>query len=127
MFNTGTSLTFGGSRSGPKRPFTTRSLFETGWHFGSFRLVRQRISERNGTVCHVPDAHFSKNSRLALDDLAIVVFGNKITAAICRDHGPEKKIGEGSIPVHESLCPSTRPLRKSCRSLCRIPKGIFDL
>jgi len=40
---------------------------------------------------------------VAIGDMAIVIFGDKITAAICGDLGPDKKIGEGSIRVHEAL------------------------
>jgi hypothetical protein len=40
---------------------------------------------------------------VATGDVAIVIFGNKITAAICGDIGPFNKIGEASIRVHEDL------------------------
>jgi hypothetical protein len=40
---------------------------------------------------------------ISIGDLAIVIFGNKITAAICGDVGPVNKIGEASIRVHEDL------------------------
>jgi hypothetical protein len=40
---------------------------------------------------------------LVIGDLAIVIFGDKITAAVCGDLGPHKKIGEASIRVHETL------------------------
>jgi hypothetical protein len=33
------------------------------------------------------------------------MFKDKITAAICGDLGPTKKIGEGSIRLHEALHP----------------------
>jgi hypothetical protein len=40
---------------------------------------------------------------LAIGDLAIVIFGDRVTAAVCGDLGPAKKIGEASIRVHENL------------------------
>jgi N-acetylmuramoyl-L-alanine amidase/Fungal chitosanase of glycosyl hydrolase group 75 len=42
---------------------------------------------------------------LTLGDVAIVIYGNKITAAICGDLGPNRKIGEASIRVHEDFHP----------------------
>jgi hypothetical protein len=38
-------------------------------------------------------------------DVAIVIYKDKITAAICGDMGPPKRIGEGSIRVHEDFHP----------------------
>jgi hypothetical protein len=40
---------------------------------------------------------------IAMGDVAVVIFGDKITAAICGDLGPAQKIGEASIHVHEAL------------------------
>src|SRR6516162_6823264 len=48
---------------------------------------------------------FCKNTGLSLGDVATVVFKDKVTAAICGDIGPSKKIGEGSIRLHEALHP----------------------
>jgi hypothetical protein len=53
----------------------------------------------------VPGGTFRKNTGLALGDIATVVFKDKATAAICGDMGPPKKIGEGSIRLHEALHP----------------------
>jgi hypothetical protein len=53
-----------------------------------------------------------------LGDLAVVIFGDRSVAAICGDFGPHKKIGEGSIRVHEVLQPGVPdPCAK------RSPKG----
>lgn len=43
---------------------------------------------------------------VAIGDVAIVVFKDKITPAICGDLGPPTKIGEASIHVHEALQPA---------------------
>ena len=40
---------------------------------------------------------------LAVGDLAVVIYGNKIAPAICGDLGPYRLIGEASIRVHENL------------------------
>src|SRR5881397_87045 len=53
----------------------------------------------------LPGGSFRKNTGLALGDIATVVFKDKVTAAICGDIGPSKKIGEGSIRLHEGLHP----------------------
>ncbi len=40
---------------------------------------------------------------VAIGDVAVVIFKDKITAAVCADMGPFNKIGEASIRVHEKL------------------------
>src|SRR5262245_2964610 len=40
---------------------------------------------------------------LSIGDLAVVVYKDKTTAALCADLGPHNKIGEASIRVHEAL------------------------
>ncbi len=42
---------------------------------------------------------------VAMGDVAIVIFKDKITAAVCADAGPFNKIGEASIAVHQALMP----------------------
>jgi hypothetical protein len=53
----------------------------------------------------LPGGSFRSNTGLAFGDVAVVIFKDKITAAICGDLGPKMKIGEGSIRVHEALHP----------------------
>lgn len=53
----------------------------------------------------LPGGTFRANTGLALGDVAVVIFKDKITTAICADMGPTKKIGEGSIRVHEAFHP----------------------
>ena len=43
---------------------------------------------------------------LRLGDVAVVIYKGQKTAAICGDIGPLKKIGEGSICLHEQLGPA---------------------
>jgi hypothetical protein len=40
---------------------------------------------------------------VAIGDVAVVIFKDKIAAAVCADLGPFNKIGEASIRVHEAL------------------------
>lgn len=71
----------------------------------------------------LPGGTFVKNTGLAFGDAATVVFQNKVTAAICADKGPTKKIGEGSIRLHEALHPpapdpcSLRQSNGNCRKI----------
>lgn len=53
----------------------------------------------------LPGGTFRKNTGLNFGDVAMVIFKNKATAAICGDLGPVKRIGEGSIRLHEALHP----------------------
>ena len=53
----------------------------------------------------LPGTTFRTNTGLAIGDVALVIFKDKIAAAICGDIGPSKKIGEGSIRLHEALHP----------------------
>lgn len=50
------------------------------------------------------DGPFHPN--LNLGDVAVVIYKGQKTAAICGDIGPFKKIGEGSICLHEQLRPA---------------------
>jgi hypothetical protein len=71
----------------------------------------------------LPGGPFRKVTNLALGDVAAVVYGNKITAAICGDIGPARKIGEGSIRLHEAIHPpapdpcSRRQADGSCKRI----------
>jgi len=69
-------------------------------------------------LAQAPDANGDPNGKpfhpdLNLGDVAVVIFKDKITAAICGDFGPVPKIGEGSIRVHEDFHPpGPDPCRK---------------
>jgi hypothetical protein len=59
---------------------------------------------------------------IAIGDVAIVIFKDKVVAAVCGDLGPFDKIGEASIAVHKALqqpgCPdpcSERDANGFCR------------
>jgi len=53
----------------------------------------------------LPGGTFREQTGLALGDVVIVIFGNKMAGALAGDTGPAKKIGEGSIRLHELLHP----------------------
>ncbi len=53
----------------------------------------------------LPGATFRSVTGLKMGDMAVVIYKDKISAAICGDLGPVKKIGEGSIRLHENFHP----------------------
>jgi hypothetical protein len=56
---------------------------------------------------------------VAIGDVAIVIFKDMITAAICGDLGPVKKIGEASIRTHEALQPACPdPCKRGANGFC---------
>jgi hypothetical protein len=71
----------------------------------------------------LPGGPFCKVTDVALGDVAVVIYKDKITAAICGDIGPARKIGEGSICLHEAIHPpapdpcSRRQADGSCRRI----------
>jgi hypothetical protein len=70
-----------------------------------FKSTGRGLSSEAIPYIVLPGGTFRRNTGLALGDVAVVVFKDKITAAICGDLGPTKKIGEGSIRLHEALHP----------------------
>jgi membrane-associated protease RseP (regulator of RpoE activity) len=48
-------------------------------------------------------AAFAAQFNIKLGDVAAVIFEDKIEFAVLADHGPKKKLGEGSIALHRSL------------------------
>jgi Fungal chitosanase of glycosyl hydrolase group 75 len=68
----------------------------------------------------LPGGSFRRITGLAFGDVAVVIFKDKITAAICGDLGPAKKIGEGSIRVHEAFHPpAPDPCIRGDNGFCR--------
>jgi hypothetical protein len=61
---------------------------------------------------------------VAIGDVAIVIFKDMITAAICGDLGPVNKVGEASIRVHEALQPACPdPCRRDANGFCSRARG----
>ena len=65
-------------------------------HYVVLPQGRKSNGENNNKPFH-PD--------LSVGDVGIVIYKDKIAAAICGDLGPNRKIGEGSIRVHEAFHP----------------------
>ena len=110
-----------GPAAGPGRPSgskldTGSGQDDTSLHFSNGKGLPSE------TIPYIvlPGGSFRANTGLALGDVAVVIFGDKITAAICGDMGPTKKIGEGSIRVHEALHPpAPDPCIRDGSGFCR--------
>jgi hypothetical protein len=70
-----------------------------------FKRPNRGLSSETMPYIVLPGGTFRKNTGLSMGDVAVVIFKDKITEAICGDVGPTKKIGEGSIRLHEALHP----------------------
>lgn len=69
----------------------------------------------------------SFHPNLQMGDVAVVIYKGQRTAAICGDIGPLKKIGEGSICLHEQLGPAAPdPCRKHRDPETGFCRQIFD-
>ena len=74
---------------------------DTSFHFSDGTALS---SERHPYIV-LPLGVFCAATGLALGDLAVVIYRDIVTAAICGDLGPSHKIGESSIRVHEAFHP----------------------
>ena len=110
-----------GPAAGPGRPSgskldTGSGQDDTSLHFSNGK----GLPSETMPYIVLPGGSFRANTGLALGDVAVVIFGDKITAAICGDMGPTKKIGEGSIRVHEALHPpAPDPCIRDGSGFCR--------
>jgi hypothetical protein len=75
---------------------------DTSFHFPG---TKKGLPSESIPYIVLPGGSFRKNTGLILGDVAAVIFKDKLTAAICGDVGPMKKIGEGSIRLHEAIHP----------------------
>jgi hypothetical protein len=96
-----------GPAGGPNRLSGSRLDIDSGQDDTSFNFPGSGKGLPSELIPYIvlPGGTFRKNTGLALGDIATVVFKDKATAAICGDMGPTKKIGEGSIRLHEALHP----------------------
>ncbi len=78
------------------RPDTSFIFADGGWLPSA--LVPYIVLPQSG-----PRSNRPFHPALAIGDLAIVIYGNKLSPAICGDLGPYRLIGEASIRVHENL------------------------
>ena len=117
-------------RSARKPPFEARywSLFEVDKQIYALRRDKEVY-----TPPHSGTSYASLSCKLCQHCLTVEMLGDSITQSlsnatrcwITNTPPPAKKIGEGSIPVHEGLRPSTRPLHKNCRRPMPYPQGQF--
>jgi len=59
--------------------------------------------DSNAVPFFVLPGGFEKQFGIRLGDVAAVIFKEKIEFAVFADHGPKRKLGEGSIALHRSL------------------------
>jgi hypothetical protein len=96
-----------GPAAGPNRLPGSKLDIDSGQDDTSFHFPDSGKGLPSEIIPYVvlPGGSFRSNTGVALGDLATVIFKDKVTAAICGDIGPSKKIGEGSIRLHEGLHP----------------------
>jgi hypothetical protein len=112
-----------GPAAGPGRLTGSELDLDSGQDDTSFHFADTGDGLPSETMPYIvlPGGSFRKNTGLEIGDVATVIYKDKITAAICGDMGPTKKIGEGSIRLHEALHPpapdpcSLRQADGSCR------------
>jgi hypothetical protein len=59
--------------------------------------------DSNAVPFFVLPGGFETQFGIKLGDIAAVIFKDKVEFAVFADHGPRKKLGEGSIALHRSL------------------------
>jgi hypothetical protein len=96
-----------GPAAGPGRLSGSQLDPDTGQNDTSFHFSDTDEGLPSEAVPYIvlPGTTFRTNTGLAIGDVAVIIFKDKIAAAICGDIGPSKKIGEGSIRLHEALHP----------------------
>jgi len=120
-----------GPAAGPGRRSGSQLDLDSGQDDTSFHFEGTGKALPSETMPYIvlPLGSFRKNTGLAIGDVATVIFKDKITAAICGDLGPAKKIGEGSIRLHEAFhppAPDPCSLRQPDGSCKRILNASID-
>lgn len=91
---------------------------DTSYHFPG---TRQGLASEVVPYLVLPGGRFGEETGVQLGDVAVVVYRGRLATALAGDTGPAKKIGEGSIHLHEMLSPpapdpcSGRDQNGSCR------------
>ena len=111
-----------GPAAGPGRK-TGSQLDPTGQDATSFRLsIGASLPAETVPYIVLPlnaAGHGPFDPAVAIGDVAIVIYKDKITAAICGDLGPTRKIGEASIAVHQALQPACPdPCQRDAHGFC---------
>jgi hypothetical protein len=112
-----------GPAAGPGHK-TGRQLDPTGQNSTTFHFSDGKSLPAEAVPYIVLPLNKAKNGpfdpTVAIGDMAIVIFKDMITAAICGDLGPVAKIGEASIRVHEALQPACPdPCTRDSNGFCR--------
>lgn len=100
-----------------------RDLDPTGQNVTSFRFSNGKSLPAEAVPYIVLPQNEAENGpfdpQVEIGDVAIVIYKDMITAAICGDLGPVKKIGEASIRTHEALQPACPdPCRRDRNGFC---------
>jgi hypothetical protein len=100
-----------------------KELDPTGQNATSFRFLNGKSLPAEAVAYIVLPQNEAQNGpfdpKVAIGDVAVVIFKDMITAAICGDLGPVKKIGEASIRTHEALQPACPdPCRRDQNGFC---------
>lgn len=116
------SIDADGPAAGPGRK-TGKQLDDTGQNVTSFRFSNGKSLPAEAVPYIVLPLNEDKDGpfdpAVKIGDVAVVIFKDMITAAICGDLGPVPKIGEASIRVHEALQPACPdPCRRDSNGFC---------
>jgi hypothetical protein len=80
---------------------------EDGQDATSLRFADGSALDSEGCPYYVlPGGAFGQGSGLKLGDVGVVIYKDILTAAMLGDTGPRRKIGEGSIRLHNNLRPA---------------------
>jgi hypothetical protein len=109
-----------------RRPDSNGNMTTSGTNATSLKFAAPPQWLPAETVPYIVLPSVAPNDRRPFDplvrigDLAVVVFKEKIAAAICGDIGPSNKIGEASIRVHEMLYQPAISHNNPCLDPCEM-------
>ena len=120
-----------GPAAGPGRKTGKQLDPSSGQNDTSFQLPEGGGGLPSETIPYIAIPHDPKDhSRpfhpdIVIGDVAIVIFQDEIVAVICGDIGPQNKVGEGSIHVHEELMPrAPDPCKRNAKGFCDIIRDV---
>jgi|ERR1041385_1368066 hypothetical protein len=116
------SIDADGPAAGPGH-LNGKALDPTGQNVTSFRFSNGKSLPAEAVAYIVLPQNEAQNGpfdpEVAIGDVAIVIYKDMITAAICGDLGPVRKIGEASIRTHEALQPACPdPCKRGANGFC---------
>ena len=120
-----------GPAAGPGRKTGKQLDPSSGQNDTSFQLPEGGGGLPSETIPYIAIPHAPGDSSkpfhpdIVIGDVAIVIFQDEIVAAICGDIGPQNKVGEGSIHVHEELMPrAPDPCKRNAKGFCDIIRDV---